>query len=70
MTPRQFKERWESNATGGGITFKDIAECAVNWGVTSCPSILPVAAVRYLVLKAAGVNDAEDYPPDNAGGKK
>ncbi len=69
MTRQQFKERWESDSTGGGITFADIAECAANWGVTNCQTILPTDAVRYLVLKAAGVSDAEDYPPNRRGTK-
>ncbi len=69
MTRQQFKERWESDSTGGGITFADIAECAARWGVTNCQTILPTDAVRYLVLKAAGVNDAEDYQPNRRGTK-
>ena len=67
MTPQQFKERWESSDDGDGITFADIAECAADWGVTNCPRILPIDAVRYLVLKAAGANDAEDYRPNTFG---
>ena len=67
MTRQQFKERWESDDTGDGITFADIAECAADWGVTNCPRILPIDAVRYLVLKAAGVNDAENYRPNTFG---
>ena len=69
MTRQQFKERWESDDTGDGITFADIAECAADWGVTNCPRILPIDAVRYLVLKAAGVNEAEDYRPNTFGTK-
>ncbi len=64
MTPQQFKERWESDSTGGGITFEDIEECARDWGLGNCQSILPTDAIRYLVLKAAHVNDAEDYRPN------
>jgi len=67
MTPKQFKERWDSSDDGNGITFADIAECAADWGVTNCPDILPIDAVRYLVLKAAGVNDAENYRPNTFG---
>ena len=69
MTPQQFKERWDSSDDGNGITFADIAECAASWGVTNCQNILPTDAVRYLVLKAAGVSDAEDYPPTRRGTK-
>ena len=67
MTPQQFKKRWESSDDGDGITFGDIAECAADWGVTNCQNILPIDAVRYLVLKAAGVNDAEKYRPNTFG---
>ena len=67
MTPQQFKERWESSDDGDGITFGDIVECATEWGVTNCRDILPIDAVRYLVLKAAGVNDTENYRPNTFG---
>lgn len=33
MTKAQFKKRWDSNEDGGGITFDDIARCAVEWGL-------------------------------------
>jgi len=31
MTKEQFKTKWESNVSGGGITYNDIADCAVAW---------------------------------------
>ena len=65
MTPEQFKERWESDETGGGITMADIAACATNWGLASYPKNMPMSAVRYLVLKAAGVNDLYQYRPNS-----
>lgn len=61
MTKKEFKQRWESNDDGGGITFEDIAECAKAWGITSTPRIKQIDYLRYQVLKAAGVDDAEDY---------
>ena len=63
MTKDEFKKRWESNDNGGGITFNDIAECAVAWGVCSKPKVRPMDEVRYLVLKAAGTNDYEEFAP-------
>ena len=61
MTKREFKIRWESNDAGGGITFNDIAECAISWGISRSPKASPIAQIRYRVLKAAGCSDAEDY---------
>lgn len=31
MTKAQFRKRWDSNEDGEGITFDDIAQCAVDW---------------------------------------
>lgn len=64
MTKAEFKIRWESNDDGGGITFDDIAKCAVEWGINSRPKISPISKVVYAVLKAAGTNDCEKYNPD------
>lgn len=54
MTKEQFRDRWNSDETGGGITFDDIADCAKAWGICSHPKILPITQVRDLVLEAAG----------------
>jgi hypothetical protein len=64
MTKQEFKARWESNDEGGGINFDDIAECAKAWGLFRTPRIARIGAVRYQVLKAADVEDAESYNPD------
>lgn len=64
MTKQEFKKRWESNDNGGGITFNDIADCAIAWGISPAPKALPIDRVRYLVLRAAGTSDAEDYAPE------
>lgn len=61
MTREEFKARWESNDDGGGITFNDIANAAIAWGIASKPKIMPINRIRYLVLKAADTNDAESY---------
>ena len=63
MTPEQFKIRWESDASGGGITFDDIAFCAQLWGLYSTPRTSEISKVRYDVLKHANTNDAHDFKP-------
>lgn len=63
MTKEEFKRRWESDDDGGGITFNDIAECAIAWHISSTPRIRPIDLIRYQVLKAANTNDAEDFAP-------
>jgi hypothetical protein len=65
VTKEQFKQRWESTEDGGGITFDDIADCAIAWGITSTPRIKPIDVIRYQVLCSAGVVDADEYRPDN-----
>lgn len=64
MTKQEFKARWESNDQGGGITFDDIAECAVAWGIISTPRIWSLNDIRYAVLKAANTVDSEDFNPN------
>ena len=63
-TKEKFKELWEANENGSGITFNDIADCAVAWGISSRPKTRPVNLIRYMVLKAANVCDAEEYNPN------
>lgn len=65
MTPEEFKQRWESNEDGGGITFADIANCAKDWGLFETPKCNPIYVVTYQVLKCANVSDAEDFNPDS-----
>lgn len=55
MTKKQFKKRWDSDGNGGGITFDDVAECAVAWGLFSRPKIHSMQVVLDAVLKAAKV---------------
>jgi len=61
MTKEKFKERWESNEDGGGIIGQDIANCAIEWGISSRPYTRNMDTIRYQVLKAAEVSDAEDF---------
>jgi len=61
MTKEEFKSKWESNDSGGGITFNDIADCAKEWGICSNPCTQQLDYVRYRVLKESNVVDAEEY---------
>lgn len=54
MTRQEFAERWDSGEGGGGITFDEIAECAVDWGITNSPKILPIRDVIAAVVKESG----------------
>lgn len=63
MTRAQFKKKWESNDSAGGISFSHIADCAKAWGLFSSPKTHSINRVTYEVLKAAGTKDAEDYNP-------
>ena len=54
MTKEEFKKRWDGDDNGGGITYDDIAECAVAWGICARPKIMDIHVVRELVVKAAG----------------
>lgn len=65
MTKAEFKQRWESNDVGGGITYEDIAECAKAWGLYSTPRIHYIGKVTYEVLKAADTNDYKDFKPED-----
>lgn len=61
MNKAEFKQCWESDPVGGGITFDDIASCAKDWGLFSRPRAHDMQEVLYAVLKAARVEDAENY---------
>ena len=64
MTKEEFKTRWESNDNGGGITYYDIANCAVTWGISRTPKTRRIDVIRYQVLVAAGTVDAEEFKPE------
>jgi hypothetical protein len=64
MTKKEFKERWESADDGGGINYQDIANCAIDWSVSSQPYIRKMEDILYQVLKAAEVTDVEEFNPD------
>lgn len=61
MNKAEFKARWESDDTGGGVTFDDVAECAKKWGLFARPRTARINDVLYAVLVAAKVEDAEEY---------
>jgi len=50
---KKFKELWDSDENGGGITLGDIADCAKDWKLFSTPRIHPIRKVEAAVLKAA-----------------
>jgi len=54
MTKAEFAKRWDSDDTGGGITFDDCADAAVAWGLYQNPRIAPIHDVRDAVVKASG----------------
>jgi len=53
-TKEKFKELWDSDDVGGGMTFDDVADCAKDWGLYSSPRIHDVFEVRDKVIEAAG----------------
>ena len=64
MTKEEFKQRWERDERGDGITFEDIANCAKEWGLFATPRTQHIDLVRYAVLNTANVEDAEEYAPE------
>lgn len=61
MTKKEFRERWDGDDDGGGITFNDIADCAVAWGLYATPRIHDISEVRRAVLRAANTSDWREY---------
>lgn len=60
MTKEEFRKRWDSSEDGGGITWNDIADCAVEWGIFSKPRIHRLDVVANAVTAIAGCKDV--YP--------
>ena len=56
-TKEDFKEKWDGDEDGGGITWEDIADCAEAWGLFSTPRIHDMWEVRKAVIKACGAKD-------------
>ena len=57
MTKAEFKARWDGDEKGGGITFEDIANCAVEWGLFNRPRCVRIDIVANRVTRAAGCRD-------------
>ena len=65
MTKEEFKRKWEADDEGSGITFGDIANCAIEWGISSRPKCERINDLTYKVLKSANCVDAEEYKPED-----
>lgn len=63
MTKEEFKERWDSNDDNGGITFDDIANCAIEWGICSSPKAKRIDVIANKVTKFANCDFI--YPLDD-----
>ena len=61
MTKAQFKSRWEVNKDHGGLTYDEIAECAVAWGISPRPKIRSIDLIMELVLQAAGIVERSSH---------
>ena len=62
MTKEEFKELWETSESR--ITWDLLANLAKEWGIAEKPRCMRLYDVRYLVLKAADVPNAEEFNPD------
>ena len=54
MTKEEFKKRWDSDDDGGGITYDDLADCAIKWGLFSRPKTMDMELVKKVVLRHSG----------------
>lgn len=54
MTKEEFARRWDKDDTGDGITYNEIADCAVAWGLFATPRIHPIQDVKAIVVKESG----------------
>jgi hypothetical protein len=64
-TKEKFKELWDSNDDGGGITVNDVADCAKAWGLFDKPKICSIIKVQNAVLKAANCEPLIDDEDEN-----
>jgi Zn-dependent peptidase ImmA (M78 family) len=60
MTKEEFRKAWETEV----VTWDQLADIAKEWGIAEKPRCMRLYDVRYLVLKAANVPDAEEFNPD------
>lgn len=54
MTKEEFKERWQKE-DGDGLTFDDIAKCAIEWRLCKSPRTQNMTEIGNKVLVAAGL---------------
>lgn len=66
MTKEEFRLKWDGGEDGGGITWDDIAECAISWGLFSKPRTRRLDVVANAVTKAAGCKDIYQIIPVDA----
>lgn len=60
MTRAEFRKAWEAEA----VTWDQLADIAEEWGLVENSRCMHFFDVRYLVLKAANVPNAEEFSPD------
>lgn len=64
LTRKDFKATWEKNDSE--ILSEEFIPHYLYWGLRPRnPPDLSFEQIRYLVLKEAGVDEAEDFHPDN-----
>lgn len=54
MTREEFADRWDSDESGGGITYDDIADCAKAWGLYRRPRTANMEKVVERVVSESG----------------
>lgn len=59
MNKEEFKKRWESDESGGGITNQEVADCYINWGLGKTPYIHTINYIIWKVCEAADTEDKE-----------
>lgn len=59
MTKSEFVTKWNSDSEGGGITYDDVANCAMAWGISSQPKTENINKITEQVLKMADVQYGE-----------
>lgn len=57
MTKEEFAARWDSDDSGGGITFDEVADCAKSWGLFGQPKSMEIEHVLKRVVESSGAKD-------------
>ena len=58
MTKEEFKELWEDPKSV--VTFDQVAEVAVEWGLYKRPKLFPIDDILNAVLEAAGISEYDE----------